>query len=346
MSKDYKQSLSDPSLFIKNYKGSFTALLIYVDDLVLAGNDLEEITTIKSFLNQKFKIKDLGYLKFFLGLEISRSHHGIHLCQRKYALDLLNDTGLLASKPTTSPMQRGTKLQQDSGTVMDDPTSYRQLVGQLIYLTNTRPDISYAVQQLSQFMSKPTSTHHEAAIRVLRYIKSCPGLGLFYPSTSHLQLKAFCDSDWATCPDTRKSVTCYTIFLGDSLISWKSKKQPTVSKSSSEAEYRAMATTVCEIQWLTYLLQDFNLQFHTPALLYCDSQSARHIAANTSFHERTKHIELDCHIVREKLQQKLFHLLPVSSSQQLADVLTKPLDPLPFSNFISKLGLKDIYTPA
>jgi len=243
-------------------------------------------------------------------------------------------------------MQRGTKLQHESGTLMDDLSSYRQLVGQLIYLTNTRPDISYVVQQLSQFMSKPTSTHHEAAIRVLRYIKSCPDVGLFYPSTSHLQLKAFCDSDWATFPDTRKSVTGYTIFLGDSLISWKSEKQPTVSKSSSEAEYRAMATTVCEIQWLTYLLQDFNLQFHTPALLYCDSQSARHIVANTSFHEQTKHIELDCHIVREKLQQKLFHLLPVSSSQQLADVLTKPLDPLPFSNFISKLGLKDIYTPA
>jgi len=190
-------------------------------------------------------------------------------------------------------MQRGTKLQHESGTLMDDLSSYRQLVGQLIYLTNTRPDISYVVQQLSQFMSKPTSTHHEAAIRVLRYIKSCPDVGLFYPSTSHLQLKAFCDSDWATFPDTRKSVTGYTIFLGDSLISWKSEKQPTVSKSSSEAEYRAMATTVCEIQWLTYLLQDFNLQFHTPALLYCDSQSARHIVANTSFHEQTKHIELD-----------------------------------------------------
>jgi hypothetical protein len=123
------------------------------------------------FLHQEFKIKDLGYLKFFLGLEISRSQHDIHFCQRHYALDLLNDTSLLACKPTTSPMQRGTKLQQDSGTLLDDPISYRQLVGQLIYLINTRPDISYLVQQFSQFMSKPTSTHHEAAIRVLRYIK-------------------------------------------------------------------------------------------------------------------------------------------------------------------------------
>lgn len=346
ISKGYIQSSSDHSLFIKADTSSFIAILIYVDDILIAGNNLTESTTIKAFLNTTFKIKDLGNLKYFLGLEVARSSQGIHVCQRKYTLDLLSETGLLDAKPCRTPMLKGTKLLEDSATLLPDPAAYRRLIGKLIYLTNTRPDISYSVQQLSQHMSSPTNLHHEAAIHVLRYLKSCPAHGILLPATSSIQLKAFCDSDWASCPDTRKSVTGFCIFLGDSLISWKSKKQATISRSSSEAEYRAMASTVCELQWLTYLLKDFKLPDIPTALLYCDSQSARHIAANSSFHERTKHIELDCHLVREKLQQNLFHLLPISSAQQLADVFTKALDPTPFHNFISKLGLLNICAPA
>lgn len=177
-------------------------------------------------------------------------------------------------------------------------------------------------------------------------MKKSPAQGLLFPANSSLQLKAFSDSDWTSCQETRKSITGYCIFLGESLISWKSKKQPTVSKSSSNAEYRALASTVCEVQWLTYLLQDFQLPFISPALLYCDSQYARHIAANSSFHERNKHIELACHIVRQKLQKKLFQLLPITSSNQLADMFTKPLDPTPFQHFISKLEVLNICSPA
>lgn len=134
-----------------------------------------------------------------------------------------------------------------------------------------RPDINYVTQQLSQHMHAPTSLHYDAAIRVLRYIKNTPAQGFFYPADFQLQLKAFSDSDWATCPDTRRSVTGYCIFLGQSLISWKSKKQPTVSRSSTEAEYRALAATACELQWLDYLLTDFQISFIKPSLLYCDS---------------------------------------------------------------------------
>lgn len=243
-------------------------------------------------------------------------------------------------------MNRNTKLSQLSGNHLPDGSSYRTLVGRLIYLTNTRPDISFAVQQLSQFMHRPTDLHLRAAHRVLRYLKSTPGQGILLSATSDFTLRGFSDSDWAGCLDTRRSVTGYCVFLGHSLVSWKSKKQQTVSKSSSEAEYRALASLTCEVQWLLYLLRDLHILHHRPAILYCDSQSARHIAANPIFHERTKHIEIDCHIVREKLRSKVLRLLPIRSHNRVADILTKALDPAPFFKLTSKLGLRDLYSPA
>ncbi|CAL0299700.1 unnamed protein product [Lupinus luteus] len=337
LSLGYKQSQHDHSLFTKMHNSTLTVLLIYVDDLILAGTNYAEIQSVKGHLHDLFKIKDLGPLKYFLGLEIARSQQGIFLSQRKYTLDILSDTGFLASKPCVTPMIRTSRLHQADGEPYSDPKLYRRLVGRLLYLTNTRPDISFAVQQLSQFMASPTNTHFKAMTRVLRYLKLSPGQGLFYPSSSSLQFKAFSDSDWGACQDTRKSITGYCVFLGDSLISWRAKKQQTVARSSSEAEYRALAATSCELQWLTYLITSF-LPHITPSLLFCDNASACHIANNNVFHERTKHIEIDCHIVREKLQQKLFHLLPISSKEQYADILTKPLDPQPFHYLLSKLG--------
>lgn len=239
-----------------------------------------------------------------------------------------------------------THLRHDDGPLFDDAPAYRRLIGRLLYLTTTRPDISFAVQQLSQFMNKPTTTHHDAALRVLRYLKGSPGLGLFMFGSSILQLKAYSDSDWASCLDTRRSIMGYCVYLGSSLVSWRSKKQSTISKSSCEAEYRAMAATTCEIQWITFLLRDLHISFTSPALLYSDNQSAMHIAANPVFHERTKHIELDCHIVREKCSTGLIKLLHVLSALQLADTLTKPLSPQVFHSIHSKLGLLNICAPA
>lgn len=259
---------------------------------------------------------------------------------------IFSDAGLLAAKPSTTPMLKAHKKYSDTASPFSDPSAYRRLMGRLLYLTTTRPDICYAIQHLSQFMASPTTEHYQAATRILRYIKGSPSQGIFFSATSYIHLKAFSDSDWATCPDTRRSITGFCVFPGDSLISWKSKKQSTVSRSSSEAEYRALAATTCELQWLTYILQDLSISFKTPALLYCDSQSARHIASNPSFHERTKHIDIDCHIVREKLQAKLFHLLSVPSSNQLADFFTKALDPQQFNSLLSKLGVLNIHTPA
>jgi hypothetical protein len=180
---------------------------------------------------------------------------------------------------------------------------------------------------------------------VLKYLKGCPGRGLFFPRSSTLQILGFSDADWAGCKYSRRSISGQCFFLGQSLISWRTKKQPTVARSSSEAEYRALVAATCELQWLIYLLQDIRIPCTKLPVLYCDNQSALHIAANPVFHERTKHLDIDCHIVREKLLAGVMKLLPVSSKDQLADFFTKSLLPQPFGVLLAKLGMVNIYHP-
>ena len=291
-------------------------------------------------------LKVFGSLCYASTLQ-EHSKLGISIYQRKYCLDLLNEFSLLGPKPAKTPLDHSIKLYQDAGKSYEDIATYRRLIGKLLYLNTTRLDISFATQQLSQFLNNPTLTHYQAACRIVRYLKNSPGRGLFFPRKSEIQLLGFSDADWAGCLDSRKSISGYCFFLGSSLISWKAKKQQTVSRSSSKVEYRAFSTTACELQWLIFLLRDLHITCSRAPVLYCDNQSALHIAANPVFHERTKHLEIDCHFVRTKLQEGVLRLLPISSKEQLADFFTKALPPPLFTPFISKLGMIDIYhTPA
>ncbi|XP_019425136.1 PREDICTED: uncharacterized protein LOC109334018 [Lupinus angustifolius] len=209
------------------------------------SNDLREIQYVKDVLDSSFKIKDLGTLRYFLGLEITRSKSGFHLNQRKYTLNLLEDTGCLGGKVVQTPFEPFVKLQLEQGQPFFDVFYYRRLVGRLLYLTISRPDISYVIQQLSVYMSKPMDSHYKEALRVVHYLKNSPAQGLFFSANSSLTLSAFSDSDWACCLDTMKSLTGFCVFLGSYLIYWKTKKQNTVSRSSSEAEYRALGSLAC-----------------------------------------------------------------------------------------------------
>ena len=222
------QSKSDYYVFNKVHKVSIIILLVYVDDILIASNNVDAVNTFKLFLDNKFKLKDLGTLKYFLGLEVARTEKGISLCQRKFTLELLFDTGLLASKPANVPMEQSAKFSSSMGEDVLDSSLYRRLIGKLLYLTLTRPDICYSVHKLSQFMSSPKTPHLQAAYRILKYLKKTPGQGLFLSANSKLKLKAYCDADWAACPDTRRSISGFCVFFGESLISWKCKKQQVV----------------------------------------------------------------------------------------------------------------------
>ncbi|KAK3009464.1 hypothetical protein RJ639_013410 [Escallonia herrerae] len=309
-------SHADHTLFTYRKGDVFLYVLVYVDDLILAGNNSTACSSFKKYLNDCFKLKDLEPLKYFLGIEAARGPCGLFLSQRKYALDILSESG-----------------------------PYRRLIGRLGYLTITRPDICYAVHVLSQFMQSPRSQHWDAALLVLRYLKAAPGQGLFLPADSPLQIYVFCDSDWASCPLTRRSVTGYFVSLGNSPISWRTKKQPTVSRSSAEAEYRSMAVTTCELTWLKSFLLSLGVHHDRPMRLFCDNQAALHIASNPVFHERTKHIEIDCHYVREQLLAGNISTAHVHTAQQVADIFTKALGRHQFHYLCDKLGIRNLLAP-
>ncbi|KAL0431167.1 UNVERIFIED_CONTAM: Retrovirus-related Pol polyprotein from transposon RE1 [Sesamum radiatum] len=286
-------------------------------------------------------IKDLGYAKYFLGLEIARSSTGTSVTQYKYIRDIIADAGLEHSKPISTPLPLGLKLTSHNLPALEDPEPFRRLVGRLLYLGYTRPDISYAAQQLSQFIHTPCQSHMDAALHLVRYLKGCPDRGLFFPAANSFTLTAYCDADWASCVDTRRSLTGYCEFLGNALIAWKTKKQTTVSRSTTEAEYRSLGATVCELQWIMFLLQDLHIAVPTPIPLFCDNQAALHIVANLVFHERTKHLEIDCHLVRDKYKFGLVLPSHIFGRQQL-DLFTKLLPSPLFAEFLSKLGLVSV----
>jgi hypothetical protein len=298
---------------------------VYVDDIILTGSSPTAINGLIQKLSVEFPIKDLGKLNFFLGVEVSRSDAGMHLCQQRYISDILKRANMSLAKPITSPMSSSATLSKFDGVKFDDATLYRSIVGALQYLSITRPDIAFAVSKVSQFMNEPRDTHWSAVKRILRYLKHTIDHGLLIRKCSSNQLFAFSDADWAGCPDDRRSTSGFCIFLGTNLLSWSSKKQPTVSRSTTESKYKSMANTAAELCWLQSLLSELGVFLSTAPILFCDNIGATYLSANPVFHARTKHIAIDYHFVRDRVATKSLVVKFLSSKDQIADVLTKPL---------------------
>jgi hypothetical protein len=217
----FVRSYADYSLFTLQDKDVQLVVLVYVDDLIICGNDRDSIQCFKDYLRRCFHMKDLGKLKYFLGVEVARSPKGVFLCQRKYALDIISEVGLLSAKPASTPLEQNHHLSLSNSELLVDPDRYRRLVGRLIYLCFTRPELSYCVHVLSQFMQQPRTEHWDAALRVVRYLKGNPGQGVLLDTNCDLQLYGWCDSDWATCPLTRRSLTGWIVHLLKlSIVRW------------------------------------------------------------------------------------------------------------------------------
>lgn len=335
----FHNSLSDTSLFILRHQGKFIYVLVYVDDILVTGSDSLLVQQVITRLSNRFSIKDMGDLNYFLGIETIRTAQGIHLMQRKYVTDLLAKANMLNAKPVDTPLPSQPKLTLHSGSLLPDPHEYRRLVGSLQYLSLTRPDISYAVNRLSQFMHKPTTEHWQAVKRVLRYLSGTLNHGIFLRKQASPTLHAYSDADWAGDSDDYVSTNAYIIYMGSNPISWTSKKQQGVARSSTEAEYRAVANTASELRWVCSLLTELGVPVPTVPTVYCDNIGATYLCANPVFHSRMKHIAIDYHFVRGQIQQGVLRVVHVSTKDQLADGLTKPLSRAPFQLIRNKIGV-------
>jgi hypothetical protein len=323
----FASSKADTSLFIYHKADITIFLLIYVDDIIVTSSSDKAITALLQDLTSDFAIKDLGPLHYFLGIEVQPLHDGLILTQAKYAAELLEKAGMSDCKSAPTPLSSTEPLTLFDGDLLGpaDSTIYRSIVGGLQYLTLTRPDLSFAVNKVCQYLHAPTTVHWTAVKRILRYIKDTLNIGTTFQKSSSTLLSAFSDADWAGCLDDRRSTGGFAIFVGPNLVSWSAKKQPTVSRSSTEAEYKSVANATTELIWVEAVLKELGVRLSQRPCLWCDNLGATYLSANPVFHARTKHIEIDFHFVRERVAEKKLDVKFISSKDQVADGFTKAL---------------------
>ena len=333
------QSHSDPNLYYAHIGKDTIALLVYVDDILLTGSNLQLLNQLKTHLHRNFKTKDLGPITRYLGIQFDRTPTTLRMHQTEYALSILHQFGMDTCKPSQTPIPEGLLLSTHSDSPLVDATLYRMLVGKLLFLTKTRPDISYAVSVVSRFMQTPHENHLQAAKHILRYVRRYPDLGLTFSNADANCLRGFTDADYGQDPDDRISVGAYIFFLGRSPISWNTKKQSSTSRSSCESEYRALAKCSCEAVWLRRLLAELRILDAHPTPIYCDNQSSIKLSYNPVFHDKSKHFEIDYHFTRQQVENNTLRVEFISSQEQPADILTKSLGRLKFDKCRNKLHL-------
>jgi hypothetical protein len=333
------QSPLEHGLYARGDSKSRLLIGVYVDDLVVIGGCINVINDFKKQMQTEFKMSDLGPLSFYLGIEVHQQDGVITLSQGSYAAKIVEKAGLAGCNPCAAPMEHRTSLSKESKAPLVDGTAYRSLVGSLMYLVNTRPDLAYSVGYVSRFMERPTAEHLAAVKRIIRYVAGTLNLGCRYSKNSKWKLVGYCDSDMAGDIDTSKSTTGVAYFLGKSLISWHSQKQKVVALSTCEAEYIAASVAACQGIWLSRLLGDLRSTAVEGVELKVDNQSALALMKNLVFHGRSKHIRTKFHFIRQSVEDGDVCPGYVCSEDQLADILTKALPKARFEKLRDKIGM-------
>lgn len=331
----FTKSKHDACLYIRKSGSEISYITVYVDDLVIASSSIGEMNVVKQQLKDYYRMKDLGQLNYILGMEVSiDDKHNIKLSQSKYISDVLKRFGHSNSNTVSTPLPPGIQLTPNNETdnIANTPTyPYREVVGSLMYLmVSSRPDIAYAVGYLARFLNAHNIQHHKAANHVLKYLKHTAEIGITYHSTQKFELIGYSDSDWASDVLTRRSTTGYLFMCAGGPVSWKSRLQPTVALSSSEAEYMALSQAAQEAIALSYLYSDINTcdvkqKDKNTILLYEDNQGAIAMANNPTHYAKTKHIHLRYHFVREQVEMQTITVQYIDTNLMLADALTKSL---------------------
>ncbi|KAJ9566852.1 hypothetical protein OSB04_002818 [Centaurea solstitialis] len=338
LSKGFVRGKIDSTLFLKKYPKHILLVQIYVDDIIFGSTNPKLCEKFELLMKSEYKMSMMGELTFFLGLQIKQSEKGIFINQGKYVHEMLKKFDLTSCTPMKTPMAPPLTLDKDSKGKSVDVTLYRGMIGSLLYLTASRPDIMYSTCLCARYQAEPKESHLTAVKRIFRYLKGTPNLGLWYSKDSGFDLTAYSDSDFAGCKIDRKSTTGGCHLLGGKLVSWTSKKQNSVSTSTAEAEYVAAGICCAQVLWLRNQLQDYDIQL-SKIPIYCDNTSAIAIANNPVLHSKTKHIEVRYHFIRDHVMNGDIELHFVPTEYQLADLFTKPLDVTRFNMLISELGM-------
>ena len=328
----------DTTLFIKKNKNDIQLVQVYVDDIIFGSTNPDMNKEFSDIMTKEFEMSHMGELNFFLGLQIKQLDNGTFISQEKYARDLVNKFGMTTASGKATPMATNEALSKEDLSKDVDPTLYRGMIGSLLYITASRPDIMHSVCLCARYQSQPKETHLKAVKHILRYVKNTFDYGLFYPKNDSFNLISYCDADYAGCKSDRKSTSGTCHFLGHSLVSWLSKKQNTVSLSTTEAEYISAALACSQVIYMQQTLKDFGLTI-SKSPIYCDNTSAINLSKNPLHHARTKHIDIRHHFLRDNISKEIISLEFINSENQLADILTKPLSQPVFTKLRRELGI-------
>ena len=331
----------DTTLFIKRNKTDILVVQIYVDDIIFGSTNKNLCDDFANIINSEFEMSHMGELNYFLGLQIKQLNDGIFIYQEKYCKDLITRFGMnnTVSKPT--PMSTSVHLEKDENSKDVEQKLYRGMIGSLLYLTASRPDIIMSVCMCARFQANPKESHLRAVKRILRYLTNTKDYGLFYPKGCPFELVSYSDADFGGSRTDRKSTSGTCHFLGQSLVSWFSKKQNCVSLSTCEAEYISAALACTQVIYMQQTLQDFGITLNN-STIYCDNTSAINLSKNPINHSRTKHIDIRHHFLRDSVEKGIVSLEFVNTENQLADIFTKPLSETSFIKLRRDLGITSL----